>query len=75
MASLQSSTYTQNTLIQSASPNVLRPPIVSSANTGLTNTNNLVYITNTSAGSRLGDAIQIYFSGGAGFVKYVTYGP
>jgi len=75
MASLQSSTYTQNTLIQSASPNVLIPPVVASVNTGLTNTNNLVYVTNTNAGGRTGDAIQVYYSAGAGFIKYVTYGP
>lgn len=75
MARLQNTTYSQNTTIQSAGTNVVRPPIVASANTGLTGFNNLVYITNTNAGGRLGDAIQVYYSAGAGFIKYVTYGP
>lgn len=75
MASLRDSTYAQNTLIQSSAGNVLIPPIVSTADTTLTNTNNLVYVTNTNAGGRLGDAVQVYYAGGAGFIKYVTYGP
>ena len=75
MASLRDSTYAQNTLIQSAAGNVLRPPIVSTADTTLTNLNNLVYVTNVTVSTRTGDAIQVYFSGGAGYVKYITYGP
>jgi len=75
MASLQNTTYSQNTTVASSSPNVVRPPIVTSVNTGLTNVNNLVYVTNTNAGGRLGDAIQVYYSAGAGFIMYETYGP
>lgn len=75
MAQLQSTTYAANTTVASSGTNVVRPPIVSSANTGLTDINNLVYVTNTNAGERLGDAIQVYYSGDAGFIKYVFYGP
>lgn len=75
MAILQNTTYSQSTTVASSGTNVVRPPIVASANTGLTGINNLVYITNTNAGGRLGDAIQVYYSGGAGFIKYVFYGP
>lgn len=75
MANLQNTTYSQNTTVASSGSNVVRPPIVTSVNTGLTNLNNLVYVTNTNAGGRLGDAIQVYYSAGAGFIKYVTYGP
>ena len=75
MARLQNSTYSKNTTIQPAGTNVVRPPIVSSANTGLTDVNNLVYVTNTNAGGREGDAIQVYYGAGAGYIKYVFYGP
>ena len=76
MARLQNTTYSQNTTIQSAGTNVVRPPIVTSVNTGLADFNNLVYITNTNAAApRAGDAIQVYYSSGAGCIKYVTYGP
>jgi len=75
MAQLQSTTYAANTTVASSGTNVVRPPIVSSANTGLTDINNLVYVTNTDAVGRLGDAIQVYYSGDAGFIKYVFYGP
>jgi len=73
MASLVDSTYAQNTIIHSSGSNVVRLSITSSANTGLTNTNNLVYITNTTVGSRLGDAIQVTAAGA--YIKYITYGP
>jgi len=75
MASLQNTTYSQNTTVASSSPNVVRPPIVTSVNTGLTNLNNLVYVTNTNVAGRLGDAIQVYYDGGGGFIIYETYGP
>ena len=75
MARLVDSTYAQNTIIHSSGSNVVILPITSSANTGLTNADNLVYITNTNAGGRLGDAIQVYYGAGAGFIKYITYGP
>jgi hypothetical protein len=75
MASLQNTTYSQNTTVASSSPNVVRLPITSSVNTGLTNLNNLVYVTNQNVSGRLGDAIQVYYSGGPGFIIYETYGP
>lgn len=77
MAILQNTTYSKSTTVASSGTNVVRPPIVTSANTGLTNFNNLVYITNTNAGARLGDAIQVYSANGSGpgFIKYVFYGP
>jgi len=75
MAQLQNTTYAQNTIIHSSGSNVVRPPITGSANTNLTNFDNLVYVTNVTIGTRTGDAIQVYFSSGAGYVKYITYGP
>ena len=76
MAQLQNTTYAQNTIIHSSGSNVVRPPIVSSANTGLTNVDNLVYVTNITVSTRTGDAIQISYSAGtANYVKYITYGP
>jgi hypothetical protein len=75
MAQLQNTTYAQNTIIHSSGSNVVRPPITGSANVNLTNSDNLVYVTNVNTGGRLGDAIQIYYASGAGYVKYITYGP
>ena len=73
MASLVDSTYAQNTIIHSSGSNIVRLPITSSANTGLTNADNFVYVTNTNAGGRLGDAIQTTSAGA--YIKYITYGP
>lgn len=76
MAQLQPSKYVSNTLIHSSGSNIVRPPIVSSPETSLSaNFNNLIYVTNTNAGDREGDAIQVYYAGGAGYIKYITYGP
>lgn len=76
MAELQPSKYISNTLVHSSGSNIVRPPIVSSPETSLSlNLNNLVYVTNTTAGGRAGDAIQVYYSAGAGYIKYITYGP
>jgi hypothetical protein len=75
MAQLQDSTYFQNTTIQSAGSNVVRPPIVASANATITDTNNLVYVT-TGRQPDGGDIVQVAYSGGtAKYVKYITYGP
>ena len=73
MASLVDSTYAQNTIIHSSGSNVVRLPITSSANTGLTNFDNLVYVTNITVSTRIGDAIQV--TAGGAYIKYITYGP
>jgi hypothetical protein len=75
MAQLKDTTYASNTTVASSGSNVLQPPRVASANTGITNYNNLVYVT-TGRAPDGGDIIQVAYIGGtARYVKYITYGP